>query len=113
MEITENGEGRPEVAVASELRDWLDATEEDMGKRFIVWNEDSERGFGKRIEAYDEEEAVEKWAEWDDAQSAEYLIVRGREARVFVSLDEDNSKPVLFTVQGEPRPFYQAKAVSV
>ena len=84
-----------------------------MCKRFIVWDEDSERGFGQRIEAYDEEEAAEKWAEWDDAQSAEYLIVRGREARVFVALDEDNSKPVLFTVQGEPRPFYQAKAVSV
>lgn len=112
MEITEPNEEQAKPAVASELRDRLDGPEEKMGK-FVVWEEGSERSFGQLIEAYDEAEAVENWAEWDDAQSAEYLIVRGREARVFVALHEDNSKPMLFTVQGEPRPFYQAKPVSV
>lgn len=80
-----------------------------MGKQFIVWREDSEREDGKRIEANYEREAVHKWAEWYDAYYAEYLIVGGQEARVFVALDEDGAETLHFEVRGEPQPVYCAR----
>jgi hypothetical protein len=76
--------------------------------KYLVWREDADREDGKRIEANYEREAARKWAEWDDAWSADYLIVGGQDARVFVALDEDGSKPMLFEVRGEPQPVYFA-----
>lgn len=83
-----------------------------MGKQFLVWREHEERGDAKKIEAYYEREAAEKWAEWQDSWYADYTIVNGTEERVFVALDEDGSTPMLFEVSGEPRPVYNARTVN-
>ena len=82
-----------------------------MGK-YIVWREDSEREDGKRIPANYEQEAAQKWAAWNDAWSADYTIVGGQEARVFVALDEEGSKPMLFEVRGDSCPVYHAKCLT-
>jgi asparagine synthetase B (glutamine-hydrolysing) len=76
--------------------------------KYLVWREDADREDGRRIDANYEREAAEKWAEWDDAWSADYSIVRGNEARVFAALDEPGSKPLLFEVRGESQPVYFA-----
>jgi hypothetical protein len=96
----------------AKLNAGLGATEEKMGKQFIVWREEGERGDGKKIVAYYPQEAAEKWAAWSDSWYADYTIVHGQEERVFVALDEEDSTPELFEVSGEPCPVYHARALS-
>jgi hypothetical protein len=63
------------------------------------------------IEAFDAEEAAEKWAEHEDSWSADYWIVGGEEARVMVQRS-DGGGAVEFVVTGESRPAYTADAVT-
>lgn len=69
-----------------------------MSKTYLVWREDEDREDAKKVKAYYTTEAAENWAQWSDSWSADYTIVRGDPARVFVALDEDGSEPEFRTI---------------
>ncbi len=77
--------------------------------KFTVWCPERDQDFedGRSFDAYDAEVAAEKWAEYDDAYSAEYSIVGGREVTVMVRNEagQDSS----FVVSGEAEPVYFAR----
>ena len=56
-------------------------------KKFLVWGDDEGDAFGRcerRIAASSHKEAAEKWAQRDDADSADYTIVGGEPETVCV-----------------------------
>lgn len=79
--------------------------------KFKVWCQDrgSTEDDARQIEAFDAEAAAEKWAEWDDHHSADYLIIGGTPATVCV---RDGDKVRTFTVHGEPAPHYHARELT-
>lgn len=81
-------------------------------KTFFVWcpEQGSERDDACEIEAHDAESAAEKWAEEDDADSAEYMIFRGSE-KPTVCVAEGDGPEQRFIVRGESLPCYYATAV--
>lgn len=82
-------------------------------KTFIVWCPDlgSTQEDGDRIKALDAEFAAEKWAQIDDAYSAEYAIVGGQEREVVVVEDREGAQELRFKVTGEAVPQYYARLV--
>ncbi len=62
-----------------------------------------------RVDAFSPESAAVKWAERDDADSADYLIVRGNDATVLVAEDRDGAPEHRFIVSGESCPVYRAR----
>ena len=64
---------------------------------------------GKRVVATYAEAAAVKWAERDDADSADYSIVGGNDATVMVAEDRDGAPEQRFTVSGESCPVYRAR----
>lgn len=76
---------------------------------YYVWKPDqgSCEEFSKRIVAVDAERAAERWAEWDDVESAEYDIVSGNEAEVCVK-NAKTGEVRTFIVSGESVPIYTA-----
>lgn len=78
---------------------------------FIVWHPENgqTREDGRKVPAFSAESAAVKWAERDDADSADYLIVRGNDATVMVAEDRDGSEPERFVVSGESCPVYRAR----
>ena len=81
------------------------------GTTYRVWCPDrgATKEDGLRILAYDPEIAATKWAEWDDASSADYSIVGGAPAEVLVAEDRDGAPEHRFTVTGESCPTYRAR----
>lgn len=81
------------------------------GTAFQVWcpERGQEKGDGMLIRAHSAESAAVKWAERDDAESADYLIVRGNDATVLVAEDRDGAPEQRFTVSGESCPVYRAR----
>jgi hypothetical protein len=77
---------------------------------FVAWNEDHGSTFddGRSVNAYDAESAAKIFAEWDDARSADYLIVGGQDATICVA-SPDGSNVQRFTVSGEACPVYRAR----
>nr|WP_023596478.1 hypothetical protein [Pandoraea pnomenusa] len=79
---------------------------------FTVWCPERDQDFedGRSFDAHDAEMAAEKWAEYDDAYSAEYSIVGGREVTVMVRNEagQDSS----FIVSGEAEPVYFAREIA-
>ncbi|VVE78133.1 hypothetical protein [Pandoraea sputorum] len=77
--------------------------------KFTVWCPERDQDFadGRAFDAYDEAGAAAKWAEYDDAYSAEYSIVGGKEVTVMVrnEAEQDSS----FVVSGEAEPVYFAR----
>jgi hypothetical protein len=74
---------------------------------FYVWNPDHSDGNDTRKTfASDAEDAVEEWAERDDADSAEYSIVGGEDAEVCVKDGAGNV--TRWRVSGESMPSYSA-----
>jgi len=67
---------------------------------------------GMRVDAFSPESAAVKWAERDDADSADYLIVRGNDATVLVAEDHDGAPEHRFTVSGESCPVYRARQLT-
>ncbi|WP_291784457.1 hypothetical protein [Luteibacter sp.] len=67
---------------------------------------------GMRVDAFSPESAAVKWAERDDADSADYLIVRGNDATVLVAEDHDGAQEHRFTVSGESCPVYRARQIT-
>ena len=79
---------------------------------YLVWCPDrgSEKEDGMRVLAFSPESAATKWAERDDADSADYLIVRGNDATVLVAEDREDAPEHRFIVSGESSPVYRARA---
>lgn len=79
---------------------------------YRVWCPDrgSTKEDGMRVAAFSPESAALKWAERDDADSADYLIVRGNDATVLVAEDREDAPEHRFVVSGESRPVYSARA---
>lgn len=84
------------------------------GTAYRVWCPDrgADKEDGLFIRSYSPEGAATAWAEWDDASSADYLIVRGTPADVVVAEDRDGAPEHRFTVTGESQPVYCARALS-
>ena len=84
------------------------------GTTYLVWCPDrgATKEDGRRVLAYDPSSAATRWAEWDDASSADYTIVGGTPADVVVAEDRDGAPEHRFTVTGESCPIYRAKAVA-
>ena len=85
--------------------------ERPQGTWWLVWC--PERGQSKEdgnlvVAAYAEAAAV-KWAERDDAKSADYLIANGNDATVLVAEDREAAPEECFVVSGESRPVYRAR----
>lgn len=81
-----------------------------MSAQFIVWcpKRGATREDGKLVKASDAERAVEVWAEWDDARSADYSIVSGTNLDVVV-LDVREDREQTFIVSGRSEPVYTAR----
>lgn len=84
------------------------------GTEYRVWCPDrgATKEDGRRILAYDAESAATKWAEWDDAASADYTIVGGTPADVVVAEERDGAPEHRFKVFGESHPTYRARAAA-
>ena len=82
-----------------------------QGVWWRVWCPDrgQDKEDGMRIVATYAEAAAVKWAERDDAESADYMIVRGNDATVLVAEDRDGAPEQSFTVSGESCPVYRAR----
>jgi hypothetical protein len=83
---------------------------------FLVWCPDQggTEADAEKIRAWDTAEAAEKWAEWSDRNSADYTIVRGSDATVFVkTLGVDfrggDGEIAKLAVSGEAVPSYTAR----
>jgi hypothetical protein len=61
------------------------------------------------VVSHSAEAAARTWAERDDADSADYSIVRGNEATVLVAEDREGAKEECFVVSGESCPVYRAR----
>lgn len=71
-----------------------------------------DRDDARKVYACDEESAATKWAERDDAHSADYAIVGGDDATVYVAPYYDNTASArVFVVRGESVPTYYASEV--
>jgi hypothetical protein len=78
---------------------------------WIVWcpERGQDREDGRSVDAHSAAAAAERWAEQDDARSADYMIVRGNDATVLVAADCEGSTEHKFIVSGESRPEYRAR----
>jgi len=77
---------------------------------WVVWCPDchEEEEDGRKVFASDPGEAAEKWAEENDRDSAEYLIVGGSPATVLVKRFGSDDPPTRWMVSGEAVPTYSA-----
>ena len=79
--------------------------------RYVVWRPDYDQTIedGRVVEALCPEYAVQQWAQRDDCESADYLIVRGNDAEVMVSELGSSLPPLRYSVSGESVPSYRAR----
>lgn len=80
---------------------------------YIVWCPDrgATKEDGHHIKAFDPESAATRWAEWDDARSADYTIVSGSPVEVLVAELHDGAPEFRFSLSGERSIIYQARKV--
>ena len=76
---------------------------------FMVWDAEHDESDAYKVFAADEQSAAEKWAEDDDCNSADYSIVGGDEAEVFVKSPDGTITK--FQVSGEATPQYYAREI--
>ena len=79
--------------------------------KYTVWNPDhgSEIEDGREVHAHSPEAAAEAFAQRDDAESADYLIVGGNPATLKVS---DGSNEWVVLVTGEAIAEYRGRVVA-
>ena len=79
--------------------------------KYLVWRPeyDQEPEGGRLIEADDPHNAVCKWADLDDTESAAYKIVGGDNATVKVRSEDAPDKVYEMIVSGESVPYYVAR----
>ena len=80
-----------------------------MSNVYKVWKVDGgdDADSAKSFNGFDHEDAAENWAGWYDSYYADYLIVGGQDAEVFV-LPDGETDPVRVKVSGESQPVYSA-----
>lgn len=80
---------------------------------FLVWYPEygqTEEDGARKVYAADHEQAAERWAERNDADTCDYAIVGGSEVVLHVKkAGEDEVKK--FTVTGRSEPVYDARPV--
>lgn len=77
--------------------------------KYLVWTDDHHSGpeEGRWIEASDEGDAAEIWAELHDARSADYCIVSGNDQLVHVR--DKSGRDSDWLVSGHSEPVYHAQ----
>ena len=82
-------------------------------RRFVIWRPENgqDEDDGEVVCAYDAEEAVERWAQLDDVNSADYHIVGGQPATV-MARDPSTGAATEWIVSGEPVPHYSARKIA-
>lgn len=75
---------------------------------FEVWEDRTDRKWGRRIHAADPEEAAEQWAEDDDC-GGDYGIVDGRSTPIVCVARIGEIAFERFEVEGEAVPRYRAR----
>lgn len=80
--------------------------------KYDVWCPDlgSRPKDARAFEAHEAYAAAEKWAEWEDAYSADYCIVGGTDRRVCVR-EHGGETVQTFMVSGRAEPVYSARPV--
>lgn len=73
-----------------------------------VWPEGETEDDARDIRADDAQEAAERWAAAEDIRGADYSIVGGSSAQLFVRAST-GGETKLFEVTGYPEPVYQAQ----
>lgn len=86
---------------------WAINTLMKSGKVIAVGKKPQDKG----VCAYNAEEAVERWARWDDANSADYHIVGGQPAKV-MARDLSTGTATEWIVSGESVPHYSARKIA-
>jgi hypothetical protein len=89
--------------------DWQDGKHRCL-PFFDVWFLKEGEQESARIYARDAEEAAEKFAEYDDQRSADYAIVSGNEAEIWVR-EPTTGEIKKFMVHGESVPKYHADEI--
>jgi hypothetical protein len=81
------------------------------GVSWCVWRPDhgQSKEDGRTVVAHSAEDAAIKWAGQADAESADYLIVRGNDAHVLVARGYEGAPEFRITVSGESCPVYRAR----
>ena len=74
--------------------------------RWLVLNADEPDAEWATFYASDAQEAGEKWADREDCDSAEYSIVAGSAATLYIKPEIGTDEPVLMIVSGEAVPVY-------
>jgi hypothetical protein len=84
-------------------------------KRYVVWRPDygQTREDGRILEAHSPAAACEQWAQREDANSSDYLIVRGNSAELIVAELGSSLPPFRYSVSGESVPSYRATMLHV
>ena len=72
-----------------------------------AWRQSKEEG--RRIDADSPRAACEKWAEWEDAESADYLILQGSDVTLMVAELCGSAKERTYIVTGESVPVYYGR----
>jgi hypothetical protein len=88
----------------------MSSSKQQTGTTYLVWcpSRGATKEDGRRIVAYCPGYAVERWAEWDDASSADYTIVSGTPVEVLVAEEVPGAQEQRFIVSGESVPQYRA-----
>ena len=79
--------------------------------RYVVWRPDygQTREDGREFEASCPQYAVQEWAQREDCDGADYLIVSGRDTpEVLVAEACSSLPPLRYSVSGESVPSYRA-----
>lgn len=78
--------------------------------KYVVWRPDWEQTIedGRTIDAHCPQAACEHWAEREDSDSADYLIVLGNDAELMVAELGSSLPPFRYSVSGESEPRYRA-----
>ncbi len=78
-----------------------------------VWREmETEEWDGRSVWALDAKQAVESWAQQEDADDSNYHIANSGSARVFVrGAGAPPAPPVMYLVDGEMTPSYTVRIV--
>ena len=78
---------------------------------YVVWRPDymQTKEDGRFIDATCPEHACREWAQREDAESADYLIVSGSDADLMVAELGSSLSPLRYIVSGESAPSYRAR----
>ena len=80
-------------------------------KNYLIWKEDTDISEAKKIFAFEDQQAVENWAEKSDKRNTDYSIANGNAQRVYVAEEGKEQECKLFEVVGHVESVYCATEV--